>query len=123
MCEAWSMKPYSKDLRIKVLGAVDRGMPREEVAEVFGVSVPSIKRWIKRRRETGDVEPKPIPGPPARKGEALDRTLPGQLKLNPDLTLDEHCELFKEVHSVKVSNATMSRAFKRLKLPLKKSVL
>lgn len=123
MCEAWSMKPYSKDLRIKVLGAVDRGMPREEVAEVFGVSVPFIKRWIKRRRETGDVEPKPIPGPPARKGEALDRTLPGQLKLNPDLTLDEHCELFKEVHSVKVSNATMSRAFKRLKLPLKKSVL
>jgi transposase len=123
MCEAWSMKPYSKDLRIKVLGAVDRGMPREEVAEVFGVSVPSIKRWIKRRRETGDVEPKPIPGPPARKGEALDRTLPGQVKLNPDLTLDEHCELFKEVHSVKVSNATMSRAFKRLKLPLKKSVL
>jgi len=69
------------------------------------------------------VEPKPIPGPPARKGEALDRTLPGQVKLNPDLTLDEHCELFKEVHSVKVSNATMSRAFKRLKLPLKKSVL
>ena len=120
MCEAWSMKPYSKDLRIKVLGAVDRGMPREEVAEVFGVSVPSIKRWIKRRRETGDVEPKPIPGPPARKGEALDRTLPGQVKLNPDLTLDEHCKLFKEVHSVKVSNATMSRAFKRLKLPLKK---
>jgi transposase len=57
------MKPYSKDLRIKVLDAVDRGMPREEVAEVFGVSVPSIKRWIKRRRETGDVEPKPIPGP------------------------------------------------------------
>jgi transposase len=117
------MKPYSKDLRIKVLGAVDRGMPREEVAEVFGVSIPSIKRWIKRRRETGDVESKPIPGPPARKGEALDRTLPGQVKLNPDLTLDEHCELFKEVHSVKVSNATMSRAFKRLKLPLKKSVL
>jgi transposase len=38
------MKPYSKDLRIKVLEAVDRGMPREEVAEVFGVSVPSIKR-------------------------------------------------------------------------------
>jgi transposase len=36
------MKPYSKDLRIKVLEAVDRGMPRKEVAEVFGVSVPSI---------------------------------------------------------------------------------
>src|SRR5829696_4408043 len=117
------MKPYSKDLRIKVLEAVDRGMPREEVAEVFGVSVSSIKRWIQRRRETGDVEPKPIPGPPARKREALEGALPEQVKLNPDLTLDEHCELFEELYGVRVSNATMSRAFKRLKLSLKKSVL
>lgn len=117
------MKPYSKDLRIKVLEAVARGMPRETVADVFGVSVPSIKRWIKRRRETGDVEPKPIPGPPARKREALEGALPEQVKLNPDLTLDEHCELFEELYGVKVSNATMSRAFKRLNLPLKKSVL
>ncbi len=44
-----------------------------------------------------------------------------QVRLNPDLTLEEHCELFEEVHSVKVSNASMSRAFKRLGLPLKKS--
>ncbi len=61
------MKPYSKDLRLKVLSAVDRGMPRGRVAEVFGVSVPTIKRWLKRRRETGGVEPKPVPGPRAHK--------------------------------------------------------
>jgi transposase len=66
---------------------------------------------------------KPIPGPPARKREALEGALPEQVKLNPDLTLDEHCELFNELYGVKVSKATMSRAFKRLKLPLKKSVL
>ena len=66
---------------------------------------------------------KPIPGPLARKREALEGALPEQAKLNPNLTLDEHCELFEELYGVKVSNATMSRAFKRLKLPLKKSVL
>jgi transposase len=32
------MKPYSKDLRLKVLAAVARGMPRKELAQVFGVS-------------------------------------------------------------------------------------
>jgi transposase len=32
------MKPYSKDLRLKVLAAVDRGMSRGWVAEVFDVS-------------------------------------------------------------------------------------
>jgi transposase len=115
------MKPYSKDLRMKVLAAVDRGMPRKEVARVFGVSEPTIRRYLRLRRETGDVEPKPVPGPPARKREALEQRLPAQVRLNPDLTLEEHCELFEEESGVEVSTATMSRAFERLGLPLKKS--
>ena len=115
------MKPYSKDLRLRVLAAVDRGMPRKEVARVFGVSEPTIRRYLRLGRETGDVEPKPVPGPPARKGAALEAALPVQARANPDLTLAEHCELFEDVHGVKVSTATMSRAFEELGLPLKKS--
>ena len=115
------MKPYSKDLRVKVLAAVDRGMPRKEVARVFGVSEPTIRRYLRLRRETGDVEPKPVPGPPAPKREALEERLPAQVRLNPDLTLQEHCELFEETSGMEVSSATMSRAFERLGLPLKKS--
>ena len=115
------MKPYSKDLRLKVLEAVDRGMPRREVAEVFGISVPTIKRWLKRRRETGQVDPKPNPGPPATKGAALEEALPAQLRSNPDFTLEEHQHLFEETHhGISVSTASISRAFKRLGLPLKK---
>jgi hypothetical protein len=69
-----------------VLAAVDAGKPREEVAETFSVSMPTIKRWLKRRRETGDVEPKPIPGRPSWKGTMLRRWLPNQLETNHDLT-------------------------------------
>ena len=59
-----------------MLSAVDSGKPREEVAKTFSVSMPTIKRWLKRRRETGDVEPKPIPGRPSRKGAMLKSWLP-----------------------------------------------
>jgi transposase len=38
------MKPYSKDLRLRVLAAVDAGGPREEVAKTFSVSVPTVKK-------------------------------------------------------------------------------
>jgi transposase len=114
------MKPYSKDLRLKVLEAVDRGMPRAEVAEVFGVSLPTIKRWLKRRRETGEVAPRPNPGPPARKGAALEEALPSQLAANPDFTLEEHQQLFEETYGISVSTSSISRAFERLGLPLKK---
>jgi len=115
------MKPYSKDLRVKVLAAVDRGMPRKDVARIFGVSEPTIRRYLKLRRETGDLEPRPVPGPPARKREALEGHLPAQVHLNPDLTLSEHCELFAEESGMEVSTATMSRCLKKLGLPLKKS--
>jgi transposase len=75
------MKAYSKDLRLRVLGAVDRGMPRAQVAKTFGVSVSTIKRYLRLREQTGDVQPKPIPGPPARKRTLLEEELPAQVRL------------------------------------------
>lgn len=109
------MKPYSKDLRIRVLAAIDRGVPREEVARIFSVSVPTIKRWLKRRRETGDVEAKPIPGRPSVKGVALEGWLPSHLRENDDLTLEEHREAFEEAHGgMAVSASTVGRAIARL---------
>jgi transposase len=119
-CEAAGMRAYSKDLRLRVLAAVDRAMPRGEVAETFSVSVWTVKRYLRLRRETGGVEPKPIPGPSARKRAALEEGMPAQVSPNPDLTLEEHCELLEEERGVSVSAATMSRALKDLGLPLKK---
>jgi transposase len=119
-----SMNAYSKDLRLKVLSAIDRGIPRKEVADLFGVSRSTIKRWLKRRRLTGGVETMKIPGRPSVKGRALREWLPSQLKDNPDLTLEEHCEAFEEEEDgMEVSQATMSRNIARLpgEWPLKKS--
>jgi len=56
------MNAYSKDLRLKVLSAVDRGVPRKEVSHLFGVSRSTLKRWLGRRRHTGGVDVRLIPG-------------------------------------------------------------
>jgi len=118
------MKPYSKDLRLRVLSAVDAGKPREQVARTFSVSRPTIKRWLKRRRETGDVEPEPIPGRPPRKGAMLKEWLPKHLEVNEDLTLEEHRQAFEEEFGEEVSTSSVGRAIARLPnggWPLKKS--
>ena len=118
------MKPNSKDLRSRVLAAVDGGTGKEETARTFSVSVPTIKRWLRRRRETGDLEPRPIPGRPRVKGAALEGWLPSHLRRNPDLTLEEHREAFEEAHEgTTVSASTVGRAIARLPggWPLKKS--
>ena len=106
------MNAYSKDLRLRVLEAVDRGVPRREVAELFGVSLSTIKRYIKRRREGEDLEPRPSTG---RKRRILatseeQRALWEQLENNDEATLERHCELWEEKRGVRVSIATMSRA-------------
>ncbi len=109
---------------MRVLAAVDSGMPREQVAKTFSVSMPTIKRWLKRRRETGDVEPKPIPGRPSRKGAILQSWLPKHLEANDDLTLEEHREAFEEEFEQTVSTSTIERAIASLpdgSWPLKKS--
>jgi transposase len=118
-----AMNAYSKDLRYKTLAAIDRGIPRREVAGLFGVSLSTIKRWLNRKRLTGDVDIHKIPGRPSVKGEALREWLPRHLRLNPDLTLKEHCEAFEQETGVAVSEATMSRNIARLpgQWPLKKS--
>src|SRR5688572_24942345 len=119
------MKLYSKDLRLRVLSAVDAGMPREEeAAKTFSVSMPTIKRWLKRRRESGDVEPKPIPGRPPKKGVMLKEWLPHHLEANDDLTLEEHSKAFEEEFGQTVSTSTVGRAIAALPdggWPLKKS--
>src|SRR3712207_631418 len=119
------MKPYSKDLRLRVLAAVDAGKPREEVAKTFSVSMPTIKRWLKRRRETGDVEPKPIPGCPRLKGAALQEWLPSQLARHQRPHSRGASRGFRRAHTgLVVSASTVSRAIERLPRgpwPIKKS--
>lgn len=107
-----------------MLAAVDRGASREEAAKTFSVSVPTVKRWLRRRRETGDVRPRAIPGRPRVKGAALQGWLPSHLRENSDLTLDEHREAFREQTGVTVSASTVGREIARLPAgpwPLKKS--
>jgi transposase len=92
------MNAYSKDLRLRVLDALDRGLSRKEVSELFGLSLSTIKRYVKRRREGEDLEPKPSTG---RKRRILStteekRALWSQLQENDEATLESHCQLWEE---------------------------
>ena len=114
------MRPYSEDLRWRVVRAVLIGTPRDDVAARFLVSVPTIERWLRQKRETGGLAPKPVPGPVAVKTTALMEALPERLAEHADATLEEHCSWWREVTGVEVSTATVSRALTRLDWTRKK---
>jgi transposase len=122
-CENLRMNAYSKDLRIKALGALDRGMPRKEAAGTFGISLATLKRWLKRRRQGEGIAPRPSPGrtPRILATQEQRRALFEQLEANDDATLERHCELWENETGVAVSVSTMSRAVRRLGWTFKKS--
>jgi transposase len=115
------MKPYSEDLRERVVAAVEGGQPRKAVVVRFAVSLPTIERWLRLKQETGRLTPKPVPGPEAVKTGAVMAALPERLAAHADATLAEHCAWWCEASGVEVSTATMSRALTRLDWTRKKS--
>jgi transposase len=87
------MKAYSEDLRERVVRAVDQGRPRAEIVELFGVSLATIKRYLKQRRNEGHVRPKAIPGRTPKKRANLEAGLEEQLRSHDDAKLEQHCAM------------------------------
>ena len=56
-------RPYSVDLRKRVVAAVETGgMSCHQAAAQFGVGVSTAINWVRRMRETGSVAPGQIGG-------------------------------------------------------------
>ena len=49
--------PYSFDLRQKAIQSIDQGRSVCEVSRLFNISRNTLYAWLKRRRDTGSIEP------------------------------------------------------------------
>lgn len=113
------METYSTDLRERVVRAYDEGMgTQQEIARLFKVSVPWIKKLLRQRRQTGSIAPKPHGGgwTPKFSGESLKR-LKARVEQNPDATVQE----LLEQSGVDASIMAVHRALERLGCRRKKS--
>jgi hypothetical protein len=50
-------KPYSDDLRERVVAAIEAGHSRVKVADLYNMALSTVGGFIKRKRETGSVSP------------------------------------------------------------------
>jgi transposase len=115
------MKPYSIDLRQRIAAAVDHGEGSfRQIARRFRVSLSFLARLLRRRRQTGTLEPKPHGGghPPALDHEGEER-LRELVRQHPDATLDE----LRSQLGVPCSRSALGRALERLNLTRKKKTL
>src|SRR3954453_12599819 len=114
------MRPYSQDLRQRIVDTVQRGEGTvRQIAERFLVSSSFVTRLLQLYRSTGSVEPRPHGGgnPAVLTPEDLGR-LRELIRERPDATLEE-CRTHL---GASCSLMTLSRALSRLGLPRKKKV-
>ncbi len=94
------MKPYSNDLRRSIVAAYESNeYSQSKVAELFGVSLATVKNLRRRKRDTDMTDALPHAGGKRpsldEKARSFVRVL---LKQDNDLSLEELCQRVERKH-------------------------
>lgn len=107
-------KPYSDDLRGRVIGYVKSGHTKAEASRMFSVSYRTIERWMNAYHTTGKSVAKSA-GRPQGTGKVDAAKLEASVNADSDKTLKDRGKEFG------VSAAALCKAMQRLKISHKKN--
>jgi len=114
-------RPYSQDLRERVVAAVDGGLSRNQAAKLFRVAVSTVIDWVNAWRGEGHIRPKPMGGDHSSRLRDERSWLLERVAQVPDLTLEEvRAEL--AARGIYVGYGTVWRFFAAEGISLKKNV-
>ena len=117
-------KPYSDDLRSRVLEACDEGERPSCVAQRFRIGRSSVYLWLKQRRGEGRDRPKKMGGGPLPViRDAVEAALKRLVESDNHLTLAQYRDKLADKTGVCVHPWTIGRALRRLRLTRKKEDL
>ena len=115
------MKPYSLDLRERIIADRQQGTSIRKLAKQYKVSRGMVWNLIKLKRDTGKINPKPATGGKQSQLAAQETKIAEMTQKYPDYTLEEYCEYWDEQTGVRVSASTMCRKLQQLRLTIKKN--
>jgi len=113
-------KPYSLDLRERVIQSVEDGMSCHKAAALFHLGASTVIRWVGRVRDSGTVAAKPMGGDHSSKLKGERIWLLERIEAAPDLTLEELRGELKE-RGVMVGYGTVWRFFAAEGISFKKN--
>jgi transposase len=112
------MRPYSTDLRERIVAAVERGEHSiRQIVHIFAVSLSFVVRLLQRYRRSGSLRPAPHAGGPTPQFDAptVERLLQ-LVRDQPDATLAE----LRERLGVRCHLSTIARILKKHRITRKK---
>lgn len=116
-------KSLSKDLRERVIAAVEGGMSRHAAADRFGVSVASAVRWVRQWRDSGTIVARRQGGDRRSRGiEAYAAVILAAVEdADKDVTLVEIAALLRKRHGASFAPSTIWRFLDRHAMTFKKN--
>lgn len=115
------MKPYSIDLREKIVKAYAQGDTSiRKVAARFGVAKSFVQKLLFMNKAQGDLKPKQQGGATKGKLDGYQVELAAMVEHYPDATLWEYCEYWGTTYDDWLSTSTMCRALQKQGLTRKK---
>ncbi len=108
------MKPYSEDLRTRIVRAVENGMSKSGVARLFGVSLSSVKRYSRIAGRGESLQPRKGGGRPPKTDQATEKLLGEDVKERPAATIVERRRFLERVTGKALSDSTVGRLLRRM---------
>lgn len=113
-------KPYSHDLRERMVRAVLAGKSRREAARIFDVSPSCVIKLVQRYEATGDCRPAKFGGHKRHALSDHEDKVRALVAEQPDLTVTE---LWRKLTAldIEVGRSAVGRFLQRLRLTFKKN--
>ena len=109
-----TMKPYSEDLRIRIVKAVQDGMSKSGAARLFGVSLSSVKRYARIASRRESLEPRKGGGRPPKTDQTTRKLLEEDVHERPAATIADRCRFLQSTTGKSLSVSTLKRLLKRM---------
>ena len=108
------MKPYSEDLRRSIVRAVEGGISKSAAARLFGVSLSSVKRYLRIAQRGVSLAPRKGGGRPPKIDQTAEKLLQEDVKERPAATVSERRRFLEHATDKVLSDSTIKRLLKRL---------
>ena len=117
------MKPYSEDIRVRVIHSYENGEgSQRELARRYNVSLSFVQGLLKRFRQTGNIVPRKYSHRAESKvDENSLQMILALVEQDPNLPLSQLCERLAQERNIQISRATMWRTLRKFR-PHKTSV-
>jgi len=108
------MKPYSEDLRRSIVRAVEDGTSKSAAARLFGVSLSSVKRYLRIAQRGVSLSPRKGGRRPLKTDQITEKLLEEDVKERPAATVSERRRFLERTTGKTLSDSTVKRLLKKL---------